>query len=405
MRARRARALRGGRRRAAAGRCSSTSMLVTTSNAASGNGSSSPPATTSAGGSTLSAVTRHPGRTAASSPGRPPTSSTVPGVPTSRRRSYGAPTCPVARRDAEKSSARESVSCASGGHGTCRTGAMRFLFATIQSFESEFYGTVGAELAPARPPGLASDRLAPLVPQRCAIVGSSRSACRTSSPRSLLSTCDAERTRIEEQVRPAVHQGRIPDRFGLRRACGGLVRAADGAALPRPRTPLRSGAARRRGAGGRDRAGAHGRPPRRARRGDSDALPLLHDLPAPAQAVRGHARTRRSSPPDAVRPLEPDERREVEAFIRDFTSTRTPIRAAPARSRDAPPVRSGARVRGARLGPDRDNEYLRPGRWAGEHVSAWAARWRPARCTARRAREGRTSTSRCTSRTTTRSSA
>jgi hypothetical protein len=76
-------------------------------------------------------------------------------------------------------------------------------------------------------------------------------------------------------------------------------------------------------------------------------------------------------PPDAVRPLEPAERREVEQFVRDFTSRRTAIR--PHR-----PVlatrRRFAQAReyvGARLGPDRDNEYLLPGRWAGEHVLGW----------------------------------
>jgi Capsule polysaccharide biosynthesis protein len=75
--------------------------------------------------------------------------------------------------------------------------------------------------------------------------------------------------------------------------------------------------------------------------------------------------------PEDVRPLGEAERAEVEAFIRDFNSRRLPIRhhraVAPTRER----LRSALVYFLARLGSDRDNEYLRPGRWALEHVLGW----------------------------------
>ncbi len=76
-------------------------------------------------------------------------------------------------------------------------------------------------------------------------------------------------------------------------------------------------------------------------------------------------------PPDELRPLELEERAEVERFIRDFTAQARPIRA-PRRVRvTLPRVRRAAEYVSARVGPDRDNLYLRPGRWALDHVLGW----------------------------------
>jgi hypothetical protein len=76
-------------------------------------------------------------------------------------------------------------------------------------------------------------------------------------------------------------------------------------------------------------------------------------------------------PPKALRPLEACERVEVDEFIREFTRRRTPIR----RPREVAPntrrVRQAAEYVSARVGVDRDNEYLTPGRWALEHVGGW----------------------------------
>ncbi len=76
-------------------------------------------------------------------------------------------------------------------------------------------------------------------------------------------------------------------------------------------------------------------------------------------------------PPDELRPLEYEERAEVESFIEDFTARARPIRA-PRRVRATlPRVRRAAEYVSARVGPDKDNLYLRPGRWALEHVLGW----------------------------------
>lgn len=73
----------------------------------------------------------------------------------------------------------------------------------------------------------------------------------------------------------------------------------------------------------------------------------------------------------ALRPLRSDEAEELERFRAEFTRRARPIRA---HRKLAPTV---SRLRGAlgyvtaRLGEDRDNEYLRPGRWACQHAAAW----------------------------------
>jgi hypothetical protein len=78
--------------------------------------------------------------------------------------------------------------------------------------------------------------------------------------------------------------------------------------------------------------------------------------------------------PDELRELTQEERAEVDEFRRSFTARGEPIRA---------PRRSGVtrrRIRrlsmyvGARIGEDRDNEYLRPGRWLLDHATEFPRR-------------------------------
>jgi hypothetical protein len=76
-------------------------------------------------------------------------------------------------------------------------------------------------------------------------------------------------------------------------------------------------------------------------------------------------------PPEELHPLSDEERAEVEAFIADFTARARPIRA-PRRLRTTlPRLRRAREYIAARFGPDRDNLYLRPGRWALNHVLSW----------------------------------
>lgn len=76
--------------------------------------------------------------------------------------------------------------------------------------------------------------------------------------------------------------------------------------------------------------------------------------------------------PDEVRELTPEERAEVESFISAFTSRRLPIRAhrrvSPTRER----LRNAVEYYRARIGEDRDNQYLLPVHWSLEHVRGWS---------------------------------
>jgi Capsule polysaccharide biosynthesis protein len=75
--------------------------------------------------------------------------------------------------------------------------------------------------------------------------------------------------------------------------------------------------------------------------------------------------------PEEVRELSPEERAEVESFISDFTARRMPIRphrrVRPTRER----MRNAVAYYRARLGEDRDNDYLVPWHWTVEHVRGW----------------------------------
>ena len=260
---------------------------------------------------------------------------------------------------------------------------MRFLFVTIQSFESEFYGTVGAELS------RRGHRISHLTVSR-------RSSLRLRD-RGFESFClpdvvaavppfdvEAERARIEARYAlPSIRDvyridsasdGQAED-WCVRRTVQHFLaverlfdQVRPDVVVPEVGTELVRTVAHHVAL---DRAIA--------------TLFLFYTIfPRP---LRLYVDSLDSPivPADAVRPLDPAEEREVEEFIRDFTSRRAAIR--PHRPVLATRGRfSQAREYvGARLGPDRDNEYLHPGRWAGEHVLGWgralAARslYRPSR--------------------------
>jgi Capsule polysaccharide biosynthesis protein len=246
---------------------------------------------------------------------------------------------------------------------------MRFLFATIQSFESDFYGTVGAELSRRG--------------HQTAHLTVSRRASQALRARGFESFC-------------------LPDliaelqSFDVRRE---LVRIEVQYGLPSIRDVYRTDPASE----GRSEDWCVERTVRHFLAVERLFDDLRPDLLVPEvgteliRTVAHHVALRRGIPTlflfytvfprplrlyvdtldapivprDAVRPLSSEEREEVEAFIRDFTSRRAPIRP----HRPVLPVgRRFGQAReyvSARLGPDRDNDYLRPGRWAGEHVLGW----------------------------------
>jgi hypothetical protein len=77
-------------------------------------------------------------------------------------------------------------------------------------------------------------------------------------------------------------------------------------------------------------------------------------------------------PPEALRPLTPDEEAELDAFRREFTSRAEPIRAHRTMALDPRRLASFAEFVGRKLGPDRDNEYFHPATLLGEEVTGLA---------------------------------
>jgi hypothetical protein len=77
-------------------------------------------------------------------------------------------------------------------------------------------------------------------------------------------------------------------------------------------------------------------------------------------------------PPEALRPLTPDEEAELDAFRREFTSRAEPIRAHRTMALDPRRLSSFAEFVGRKLGPDRDNEYFHPAALLGEEVAGLA---------------------------------
>ena len=153
------------------------------------------------------------------------------------------------------------------------------------------------------------------------------------------------------------------------------------------------------------RTAAHliGARPRRHR-----PVPLLHDLPEPAAAVREHDARADRAAGGGARAEHARSVAEVERFIGEFTARGD---ADPRRTgrRGSPVARcatSGATSRSGRSG-DRDNEYLRPSRFVANYVArAGARRWSARSLYSELDRRAASSsTSPCTSPTTTRSSA
>jgi hypothetical protein len=100
---------------------------------------------------------------------------------------------------------------------------------------------------------------------------------------------------------------------------------------------------------------------------------------------------------DEVRPLEPAQRAEVEAFIAEYTARGKPT--VPHRRARVTPgkLRDFARHVAVRATEERDNEYLRPERFVTGFARQNCVPRAPAACTRRsRPASGRSSTSRCT---------
>lgn len=247
---------------------------------------------------------------------------------------------------------------------------MRFLFATIQSFESDFYGTVGAGLVRRG--------------HEAVHLTVSRRSSRLLSDRGFESYCvpdlvselpsfdvEGERARIEEQyglpsIRDAYRTDRPSERVSEQQAVRRTVEhflaveqlfddVPPDVVVPEVGTEL-------------IRTVVHHVA---LDRGIPTLFLFYTIFPNP---LRLYVDTMHAPivPLTELKSLAPEERREVEEFIREFTSKRAPIRP----HRPVPPVgrrfRQAREYLGSRLGRDRDNEYLRPGRWAVEHVLGWA---------------------------------
>jgi hypothetical protein len=76
-------------------------------------------------------------------------------------------------------------------------------------------------------------------------------------------------------------------------------------------------------------------------------------------------------PPDELRPLAPAEERELDEFVAEFTSRAQPIRDYRRVPVEWRRVKLFADHVARRLGEDRDNDYLRPGRLLAHNASEW----------------------------------
>ena len=79
-------------------------------------------------------------------------------------------------------------------------------------------------------------------------------------------------------------------------------------------------------------------------------------------------------PLDALRPLEPHEQEEVRSFVESFTRRRSAIRTHRRLGLTPRRLRNASSYVLARLWEDRGNEYLRPGRWARDYATEFARR-------------------------------
>ncbi len=242
---------------------------------------------------------------------------------------------------------------------------MRFLFATIQSFESDFYGRVG-------------ERLAALGHDVDHVTYSRRSArrleargLRARSVRALLEPGHADAARIvtgygEDALREAERIDRPSARGG--EAWARARTLAHLRVLERVFEEVRPDVLVSEPGTELLRSVAH----HVARDRGVPTLWLSYTIfPAPLRLAED-ALQAPIVPEAELRALTAQEHDQLERFRDEFVRRAQPIRA----HRRLPPtpgrLRRAAEYVGARLGEDRDNEYLRPGAWAVEHVLAWA---------------------------------
>jgi capsular polysaccharide biosynthesis protein len=240
---------------------------------------------------------------------------------------------------------------------------MRFLLATIQSFESEFYGRVGERLT-AR--GHAVEH-----------VTYSRRSARLLAARGLRARS------LGARVDPGTNAARIVSRYGedaLREAERTDRPSVErGASWSRPRTLAHVRALETLFGDVRPdvlvsepgtelmRSVAH---LVAAASGVPTLWPSYTIFPAPLRLAVDTLQAP-IVPVSELRPLTAREREELDRFREEFTRRAQPIRAHRRVLPTAARTRRAAEYVGARLGEDRDNEYLRPGRWAVDHVLGW----------------------------------
>jgi hypothetical protein len=253
------------------------------------------------------------------------------------------------------------------------TPVVRFLFATIQGFESDFYGRVGDELS----------RLG----HRVSHVTDSRRAARRLRERGREATClretfdhleeppdlNAEVARIERtydlpSIREAYRTDPASDGLSEAAAIRRTVRYFR--AFERLLDELRPDALVPEVGNELPRVVSH---LVALQRGIPTLLLFYTIFPNPLRLYVDEMHGP-IVPTDELRPLSETERDEVRAFVRDFTARAEPIRA----HRKAPVSRRRLRQLreyvAARLTDDRDNEYLQPLRWTYENVQEWTRR-------------------------------
>ncbi len=241
---------------------------------------------------------------------------------------------------------------------------MRFLFATIQSFESDFYGRVGERLT-ARGHDVRHVTYSRRSARRLAARGLHAHSVRArlepggADVRGILALCGRDALSEAERIdRPSAGRSDA----SVRRRTLAHVRVLEGlfddespdVLVSEPGSELL-------------RSVAH----LVAReRGVPTLWPAYTIFPAPLRLPVDAIQA--PIVPDAeLRPLTAHEREELERFRDEFTVQAKPIRAPRRLLPTATRARRAAEYVAARLGEDRDNEYLRPGRWAAEHVLGW----------------------------------
>jgi hypothetical protein len=241
---------------------------------------------------------------------------------------------------------------------------MRFLFVTIQSFESDFYGRVGERLA-ARGHYVEHVTYSRRSARRLAARGRPAHAVRA-----LLEPGDDDAARIvasygrdalreaERIDGPSIRRGEAwarPRTVAHVRVLERLVQDASADVLvSEPGTELVRSVAHHVARG----------------RGVPTLWLSFTIFPAPLRVAVDDLQAP-IVPDEALRALTAQEREELDRFRDEFTRLAQPIRAHRRLLPTSARVRRAVEYVRARVGEDRDNEYLRPGRWAVDHVLGW----------------------------------